>query len=97
MQIVRREFLHISAASASLLGFSQLVLAQAASPGPKLVQILRSDLQGQQQTVQETLVSFAEFGLGTAAPWHMHPGAQELLFVTEGELTVEVEGQGSKV
>jgi len=31
---------------------------------------------------------------GSAAPWHMHPSAQELLQVIEGALAVEVEGQG---
>ena len=32
---------------------------------------------------------------GTAAPWHMHPGAQEVLFVIDGSVTVEIEGQGA--
>jgi quercetin dioxygenase-like cupin family protein len=58
---------------------------------------LRSDLEGQGQTVQETVVSVVEFGPGSAAPWHWHPGAQELLYVMEGNLTIEVEGRGSKV
>jgi quercetin dioxygenase-like cupin family protein len=31
-----------------------------------------------------------------SAPWHMHPGAQELIFVLDGNLVVEVEGEGSK-
>jgi quercetin dioxygenase-like cupin family protein len=34
-------------------------------------------------------------GPGTAAPWHMHPGAQELLYVIEGNLTVEIEASGT--
>jgi quercetin dioxygenase-like cupin family protein len=34
---------------------------------------------------------------GVGAPWHMHPDAQEILFVIEGNLTVEIEGQGSRV
>ena len=41
------------------------------------------------------MVSIVEFGPGVASPWHMHPGAQEILYVQEGGLTIEVEGQGS--
>jgi quercetin dioxygenase-like cupin family protein len=61
--------------------------------GPKLTQILRNDLEGQGQVVQETVVSIVEFPPGSAAPWHTHPSAQELLHVIEGGLTVEVEGR----
>jgi quercetin dioxygenase-like cupin family protein len=42
-------------------------------------------------------VSIVEFPAGTAAPWHMHPGAQEVLHVIEGVLTIEIEGRGSTV
>ena len=70
--------------------------APAQAPaGLKLTQILRKDLEAQGQTVQETVVSIVDFGPGAAAPWHMHPGAQELLHVIEGNLTVEIEGQGA--
>ena len=65
--------------------------------GPKLTQILRNDLEGQGQVVQETVVSLVEFPPGSAAPWHMHPGAQELLHVIEGSLIVEMEGKGRAV
>jgi quercetin dioxygenase-like cupin family protein len=56
---------------------------------------LRKDLEGQGQVVQETVVSVVDFGPGTEAPWHMHPGAQELLHVIEGSLVVEIEGSGT--
>ena len=36
---------------------------------PKLTQILREDLEGQGQVVQETVVSIVDFGPGAAAPW----------------------------
>jgi quercetin dioxygenase-like cupin family protein len=45
--------------------------------------------------VQETVVSVIDFGPGAAAPWHMHPGAQELLHVIEGSVVVEIEGTGT--
>src|SRR5260370_35124192 len=74
-----------------------IALAQAPQGGPKLTQILRNDLQGQDQKVRATVVNVLEMPAGTAAPWHMHPGAQEILFVIEGSVTVEIEGQVPKV
>jgi quercetin dioxygenase-like cupin family protein len=64
--------------------------------GPKATQILRRDLLEQANQVQESVVTLVEFSPGQAAPWHMHPGAQEILYLVEGNLTVEVEGQGPK-
>jgi quercetin dioxygenase-like cupin family protein len=69
----------------------------ANAAGPKLTQILRNDLEAQGHVVHETVASFVEFPPGTAAPWHIHPGAQELLYVIEGNLIVEVEGKGSNL
>jgi len=91
--IIRRDFLRISAASVAASSIGAIGLAQAQT-GPKLTQILRKDLESQGQIVQETVVSLVEFAPGTAAPWHMHPGAQELLHVIEGSLLVEIEGKG---
>jgi mannose-6-phosphate isomerase-like protein (cupin superfamily) len=31
-----------------------------------------------------------------ALSWHVHPGAQELVFGLEGKLTLEIEGRGAK-
>lgn len=72
---------------------SDLAVAQG---GPKATQILRNDLIGQGNHVQETVVTLVEFSPGQAAPWHAHPGAQEILYIIEGNLTVEVEGQGAR-
>jgi len=91
--IIRRDFLRISGASAAASSIGAITLAQAQTV-PKLTQILRRDLESQGQTVQETVVSVVEFAPGTAAPWHVHPGAQELLHVIEGSLLVEIEGKG---
>jgi len=91
--IIRRDFLRISGASIAASSIGAITLAQAQT-GPKLTQILRRDLESQGQTVQETVVSVVEFAPGTAAPWHVHPGAQELLHVIEGSLLVEIEGKG---
>ena len=94
MEVIRRELLRLPAAVASAALMSKIAWAQTQAT-PKLSQILRKDLESQGQVVQETVVSVVDFGPGTAAPWHMHPGAQELLFVVEGNLTVEIEGSGT--
>ena len=94
MPIIRREFLRLSGLAAAAPSLANIAVAQA---GPKLTQILRNDLEGQGQVVQETVVSLVEFPPGSTAPWHVHPGAQELLHVIEGSLIVEVEGKGSNI
>ena len=84
MQIIRREFLALSGLAVAAPSIANIALAQAQA-GPKLTQILRKDLEGQGDVVQETVVSIVEFP----------PGAQELLHVIEGNLVVEIEGKGS--
>jgi quercetin dioxygenase-like cupin family protein len=64
--------------------------------GPTATQILKGDLAGQANLVQESTVTMVEFPPATAAPRHMHPGAQEILYVAEGSLIVEVQGQPAK-
>src|SRR5262245_9105285 len=76
MNIIRREFLGLSGIVVTVPSIASIALAQAQA-GPKLTQILRKDLESQGQVVQETVVSIVEFPPGAAAPWHMHPGAQE--------------------
>ena len=58
---------------------------------------MRADLQAQAEKVQETVVSVLEMPAGASAPWHMHPGAQELLFAIEGDIVIEIQGQASKI
>ena len=97
MKLVRREFLYLAGATAAFPADISIVLAQAQAARPTLTQILRGDLEGQGQKVSETLVSTVEWGPRGEAPWHMHPGAQELLYVQDGRLVVEVEGRAAKV
>jgi len=91
MSIRRRNLLLLAGAVASASAVSKVAAAPA---GPKLTQVLRKDLEGQDRHVQESVISLVEFGPGIAAPWHMHPGAQEILYTMEGNLVVEIEGQG---
>src|SRR5438874_13731438 len=95
MRLVRRRFLHLAGGAAVLPAISRLSLAQTAPATPKLTPLLKADLQGQGQSVQETVVNLLEMGPAAAAPWHMHPGAQELIYVLDGNLVVEVEGRGA--
>jgi quercetin dioxygenase-like cupin family protein len=90
MQLIRRECFWLFALATG----APLATQAWAQGGPKLSQILRHDLENQDYTVRETVASIVEFPTGSAAPWHMHPSAQELLYVVDGALTVEIEGQG---
>jgi quercetin dioxygenase-like cupin family protein len=94
MKLVRRHFLQLAGIAFTAIATSRATQAQTQPTGPKLTQILRKDLAGQGQTVQESIVSIVEFGPGVASPWHMHPGAQEIFYALEGNLIVEIEGQG---
>ena len=96
MMLVRRRFLHLAGAALALPAAARMALAQAAQGMPKLTLLLKADLLGQDQKVQETVVNIVEMAPGIGAPWHMHPGAQEIIFVLDGALAVEVEGQGTK-
>ena len=95
MRLVRRRFLQLAGGVIVLPAISPMTLAQTAQGAPKLTQLLKADLQGQGQSVQETVVNLLEMGPAIAAPWHMHPGAQEIIYVLDGSLVVEVEGRGA--
>ena len=92
MKMMRRELLYLAGAAA--LPYVPTIAWAQPQTAPKVTQILRKNLESQDETVQETIVSVVDFAPGTAAPWHKHPGAQELLHVFEGSLVVEVEGAG---
>ena len=96
MKLIRRRFLSIAGAMLTLPTIPRICNAQASQRAPKLTSLLRADLQGQDQLVQETMVNSLELGPGVSAPWHMHPGAQEIVFVLDGAVVVEVEGQEPK-
>jgi quercetin dioxygenase-like cupin family protein len=95
MRLVRRRFLQLAGGVIVLPAISPITLAQTAQGAPKLTQLLKADLQSQGQSVQETVVNLLEMGPAIAAPWHMHPGAQEIIYVLDGSLVVEVEGRGA--
>ena len=97
MGLPRREFLYLSALASALPAMPHTVLAQVQQATAKFSEVLRQDLESQGQHVQETIAIAADFGPGTASSWHMHPGAQELLFVSDGRLTLEVDGRETRI
>jgi quercetin dioxygenase-like cupin family protein len=94
MILIRRQLLQIASVLLAVPSASRSAFAQAPA-GPKLTQLLKKDMEGQGQAVQETIVSVVEFGPGISAPWHMHPSAQETLYALDGSVVVEVEGRGT--
>ena len=93
MKLVRREFLQL--ASIMVTAAATPKEAEAAA-GPSFTEILRRDLVGQNEKVTETLVTVVAFKPGAESTWHIHPGAQELVFGLQGILTLEIDGQGAK-
>ncbi len=70
--------------------------ARVASPlplAPKPVPVLRTDLEG--VPGEEVVITTTEWSPGQRLPLHMHPGGHEFAYVTEGEMTFEVEGHGA--
>ena len=94
MWFVRREFLQLAGGVIAVFSHSARAQTQAGAPSP--IEVLRSDLLGQDHKVMETLVTVVTFPPGSVSRWHVHPGAQELVFGLEGKLTLEIEGQGAK-
>jgi quercetin dioxygenase-like cupin family protein len=94
--VPRRQFLHLTGALAAAAATPKSGWAQSSGGGPSLKEILRRNLEGQGQRVQETLVTVVTFPPGVVSTWHIHPGAQELVFGLEGTLILEVEGEAAK-
>ena len=63
MKIIRRDVIYLLGIAAAVPAMSKIAWAQTQA-GPKLTQILRKDLEGQGQVVQETVVSVVDFGPG---------------------------------
>ena len=96
MIYIRRSFLQMASATLALPAISRICDAQPSQGGPRLTQLLKADLQRQGQMVQETVVNLLEMAPSASALWHMHPGAQEIIFIIDGKLVVEIEGEGSR-
>jgi quercetin dioxygenase-like cupin family protein len=45
---------------------------------------------------QEVVTHVYRFPPGAVLPWHIHPGAHEIVYVVEGDFTMEVAGKGQR-
>jgi quercetin dioxygenase-like cupin family protein len=80
----------MSAALAVLAGlWCPLQSASAQTPGFKRVELQKHDLS---VTGREAVTARGEFAPGAAAPRHTHPG-EEIGFVLDGQLTLEIDGK----
>lgn len=88
----------IALASAALVATAPMALAQDLTeidkPASALEQILADQVEFDAGN-QEVRVVEVTFEPNTAAAWHTHP-TPVYVYVTEGELTMEVDGQESK-
>src|ERR1700712_5492850 len=58
--------------------------------------LTRTDLQRHDLSIEgrEAIQTRVEFAPGAVAPWHSHPG-EELIYVPEGKLEFQLEGEKS--
>jgi quercetin dioxygenase-like cupin family protein len=76
-------------------GFLANNLATARQPPVIAKTILQSDVKG--GVFEEAVVQVYEFEPGAVLPWHIHPDAHEIAYILDGALTLEIDGQGSRV
>lgn len=80
------------------LGFAaHTVLAREPVAQQKIVArtILQTDVKG--GVFEEAVAQVYEFPPGAVLPWHIHPDAHEIAYIIDGALTLEIEGQGTRV
>jgi quercetin dioxygenase-like cupin family protein len=70
-------------------------IATARQPTVTAKTILQTEVKG--GVIEEAVVQVYEFGPGAALPWHIHPDAHEIAYILDGALTLEIDGQGSRV
>jgi quercetin dioxygenase-like cupin family protein len=64
----------------------------AQQPGFKRVELERHDIGTAGHEAREAVLARGEFNPGAAAPKHTHPG-EEVAYVLEGQVTLEIEGK----
>jgi quercetin dioxygenase-like cupin family protein len=85
----------VLAALAFTAGFAVNNLAAARQPAVTAKTILQTEVKG--GVFEEAVVQVYEFEPGAALPWHIHPDAHEIAYILDGALTLEIDGQGSRV
>ena len=80
----------------TVIGLALLIERQAEAPGEvKAEQLLVSDLAG--EPGKEVNIQLYTFPPGASVPWHIHPDAHEFDYELDGALTLQADGQASKV
>lgn len=82
-------------ALAFVAGFAAHTFADTQRPQIAARTILESDVKG--GVMEQAIVQVYEFPAGAALPWHIHPDAHEVAYILDGVLTLEIEGQGTRV
>ncbi len=85
----------LAAAAGIAVGAAGQRVASAAPLAPTPVPLLRTDLEG--VPGQEIVITTTTWAPGQRLPLHVHPGGHEFAYVIDGEMTFEVQGQGTKV
>lgn len=85
----------ILVALAFTAGFAAHTFADTQRPAVTAKTLLESDVKG--GVLEQAVVQVYEFPAGAALPWHIHPDAHEVAYILDGALTLEIEGQGSRV
>ena len=83
------------AALAFAAGFAANNLATAREPSVTAKTILQTEVKG--GVFEEAVVQVYQFEPGAALQWHIHPDAHEIAYILDGALTLEIDGQGSRV
>jgi quercetin dioxygenase-like cupin family protein len=95
MITLTRRDLGILAAIAAASSTSYAQNAPYGGEGVKLNILVDQDLPGFPS--QNTRLTLVELASGSSIPRHHHPAAQEIVFGLDGMLTVDVDGQGTKL
>jgi len=79
-----------------VVGLALFVERPQHAPGDvKAKELLVADLAG--APGKEVNIQVYTFPPGAAVPWHIHPDAHEFDYQLEGALTLQTDGEGSKV
>lgn len=85
-----------TAVVAGVIGVALLLERAAHAPGGvEAEQLLVADLVGEPD--KEVNIQLYTFPPGASVPWHIHPDTHEFDYQLEGALTLQKEGEGTKL
>jgi quercetin dioxygenase-like cupin family protein len=85
-------------ALAAVIGAGSLQAREAATPTPPSIidaqQLIAAELAGEPD--KEAVSHVVGFPAGAVLPWHIHPDAHEIVYVLEGDFTMEIAREGQR-